>query len=405
MPHRFITSALFFMHFALASHPALAAPSREELSRLAARRLPSVIHDQPTVVPFVLYNGHLYVEVMIDGQGPFNFIFDSGALNVLSPSTAEKLGLSSSGNVEASGTGGTQSATVTKVDLVQIGGASLRDQKFYVVDLPPSVGEGRVVDGLLGFEWLSRFPTRIDYTASTLSFFARGAPELSGSAKPTKLLFRGRLPQIEAKLDGIVGRFSIDTGSNGSLILYPGFATANSLVSRYNAKTEIMSSVGVGGPVYSLTTRAGELSVAGHIIRKPVTFLPRTQTGASADAKTAGNIGSGVLRRFTLTLDYPRSQIYFEPNEAFADTDLADRSGLRVNAAPGGFIVVFVVDGSAAARAGLIKNDVIVAIDGYQASSLDLATLRAKLKGPEGTKVEVALASGKLSTLVLQNIE
>jgi membrane-associated protease RseP (regulator of RpoE activity) len=213
------------------------------------------------------------------------------------------------------------------------------------------------------------------------------------------------LPQIEATVDGIAGRFSLDTGSNGSLILYPGFAKAHSLVSRYRPTTEIMSSVGIGGPVYSLITRAGEFNIGGHSIKRPVTFLPKTPAGASADTKTAGNIGSGILRRFTLTLDYPRAQAYFEPNSMFADPDLADRSGLRVNAAPRGFEVVFVVKGSAAMRAGLAEGDVIVAINGRQASDTDLAAFRMQLKDPPGSKIELALESEKSAILVLEDIE
>jgi predicted aspartyl protease len=382
-----------------------APPTPRAIIDLAASRQVASKDEGQTVVPFVLYSGHIYVDAMINGKGPFHFVFDSGALNVLTPATAQQLGLASSGKVEASGTGGTQSASVTKIDSVAIGNLTMRNQKFYVVDLPPSDGEGRLIDGLIGFDWLSQFRTRIDYSASTLTFYGRQAPQMPGAATPTKLSFRGRLAQVEANLDGITGNFSIDTGSNGSLILYPAFASAHALASRYKAKTEVMSAVGIGGPVYALTTRAGEFIVGGHTVKKPVTFLPKTQTGASADSKISGRIGSGILRRFTVTLDYPRSQAYFEPNAMFTAPDLADRSGLRVNSSAGGFKVVFVVKDSPAMLAGFVKDDIIVTIDGQPASGVDLAALRTQFKGAPGTSVALGLATGKTATLVLQDID
>ena len=358
-----------------------------------------------TVVPFELYSGHIYIDVMLNGKGPFHFVFDSGALNVLAPATAERLGLASAGKVEASGTGGVQTASITKVDRVEIGDRTMRDQRFYVVQFPPAGGEGRVIDGLLGFEWLSQFATRIDYSASTLTFYPTKGLSYAGPAKPTKLHFRGRLAQIDGMVDGLPGRFSVDTGSNGSLILYPKFVDKNALITRYKAKTEVMSAVGIGGPVYSLLTRVGEFGIAGQVVAKPVTYITKARTGASADAETAGNIGSGILRRFTITFDYQGAQAFFEPNAAFKEPDLADRSGIRANLAPNGFKVVFVADGSAAMRSGLMQDDVIVAVNSRPASVIDLASFRSLLKGPAGTKVSIDLASGKSTTLLLSDID
>jgi predicted aspartyl protease len=357
------------------------------------------------VVPFTLYAGHIYVDVTIDGKGPFHIVFDSGALNVLTPATARSLGLASSGKIEAHGTGGVQSASKTRVGSIRIGGVSLRDQIFYVVDLPSPANEGRPIDGLIGFEWLSQFPTRIDYAAATLTFYPRGGFRYAGAAAATRLRFRGRLPQVDGAVDGIAGRFTIDTGSNGSLSLYPAFVAKNGLVARYRATTEVLSAIGVGGPIYALQTRVGALSIAGQSVTRPVTFLARVRSGAAMDADTAGNIGSGVLRRFTLTLDYPRSLVYFEPNAAFAEPDLADRSGLRLEVVPAGFRIVYVVKDSAGMLAGLKADDVIVAIDGRPAAGSDITAFRSRLKGAAGTAIPIGMEGGRTATITLKEID
>jgi len=102
--------------------------------------------------------------------------------------------------------------------------------------------------------------------------------------------------------------------------------------------------------------------------------------GALSHAAPAGNIGSGVLKRFTVTFDYAGRRIIFEPNARTAQADAYDRSGLWINAAEGGYRVDAVVAGSPAAQAGLSIGDLIVAVDGKPASTLPLADLRDLLR-------------------------
>src|SRR5690348_8531699 len=45
------------------------------------------------VVPFELVDDRIFVKVRLNGQGPFNFIFDTGSGAVLRPELARQLGL------------------------------------------------------------------------------------------------------------------------------------------------------------------------------------------------------------------------------------------------------------------------------------------------------------------------
>lgn len=350
---------------------------------------------QSIEVPFSLASEHIYVDVEINGKGPFHFIFDTGAVNILTPWTAKQLSLAVDGKVEANGTGGVQDAGETKVESTSIAGVTLHDQRFYIVDLPSADTVGKRVDGLIGYGWLSEIPTRIDYAASKLTFHQTKEFRYQGPARATPLFFRGTRPQIDASVDGITGRFTVDTGSSGSLILFPGFVDKNDLAAKYHAKTEIISAVGVGGPVYSLLARAKSLQLGGTTIDNPVTYLSRARTGAAADGKTAGSVGFGVLRRFNITFDYANAKAYFEANAAVSEPDLADRSGLRIDAVPGGFKVVFVAKDSPGMRAGLSAGDVILSVDGKPAEEIGLLKFRASLKGAIGTKIALGLTGDK----------
>jgi hypothetical protein len=53
--------------------------------------------------------------------------------------------------------------------------------------------------------------------------------------------------------------------------------------------------------------------------------------GAFADRYTGGNIGGGVLKRFTVTFDYGRKLMILEPNADYAAAEPYDRSGMCCN--------------------------------------------------------------------------
>jgi C-terminal processing protease CtpA/Prc len=125
-------------------------------------------------------------------------------------------------------------------------------------------------------------------------------------------------------------------------------------------------------------------------VKAPVGLLELGERGASAATQTAGNLGSGLLKRFTLTLDYPNQVLYLEPNANFSKPDVFDRSGLWVmNAADGSCEVKDVVKDGPGAKAGLQAGDRILAINGAKLSSTRIAELRDKLKQPAGTKVKL----------------
>jgi predicted aspartyl protease len=364
------------------------------VSGLAALLLysPAFAQTAPVEVPFHLRSGHVVIDLSLNGEGPFHFIFDTGALNVLSPAAARRLNLAVKNNVEAKGTGGTQGGGSTKVDAVRLGALTLSNQTFYVLDLPVGAAEDGRIDGLIGFEWLSRFPTRFDYEASKLTLYpGKDGAGYAGPARAIPLRFRGRTPQIDGAIDGLPGRFTLDTGSNGSLTLSAPFSEKHALATRYHARTRVMSAVGVGGPVYALMARADRLEMGDVTADRPVTYLSQQTTGTSAQKDTAGNIGYGVLRRFNILFDYPASRVYFEPNSHWGEPDLADRSGLRLESADGAFAVMFVAENSPGMAAGIRVGDRIRAVDGVASSALTLAGVRDQLKGPLGARISMTL--------------
>jgi hypothetical protein len=347
-------------------------------------------------IPFELMNNHIYVDARVNGR-PLHIILDTGGFNALTPSTAQAMGLEPEGSFQARGTGEKlESFGLTRVQEVQVGGATVRNQVFYVMpfrDLEKV--EGVPLAGLVGFEVFKRFVVRIDYTARQVTLLLPDAFKAPAGATVVPFTFDEMTPQVEGKLDGIPGRFTIDTGSRSSLSVNGPFAKAHGLSEKPGRKIEALAGWGVGGGGRGLVTRAGLLELGDVRVPAPIASIAFQQRGSSTDTYLAGNVGGGILRRFTVTFDYGRQKIYFEPNASYNQEDVWDRSGLWLNRADEGYRVEDVVADSPAAAAGLKVGDLVLSVNGRKATELPLAEAREILKGAPGTRVRLQVKSGE----------
>lgn len=269
-----------------------------------------------TTIPFELLNNHIYVDVQLNGKGSYKAIFDTGGMNVITPATANRLGVVSEGALQARGVGEkSEDAGIAKAAELRLGEAVINDQQMFVFPLQEmDKVEGFEFGGIVGYEILKRFVARIDYAASRLTLLRPEAFTPPSGAVAVPFTFREHMPQVEGTIDGIPGKFTIDTGSRSSLDLHGPFAERNGLKEKYAPKLEAVTGWGVGGPLRSAVARAGILDLGGVKIDRPVARMALASKGAFADPYVAGNVGSGLLRRFTVTFDYGKQILYLEPN-------------------------------------------------------------------------------------------
>ena len=144
------------------------------------------------------------------------------------------------------------------------------------------------------------------------------------------------------------------------------------------------------------------LELGGVKVPLPLTEIALSEKGAFADRYVAGNVGGGVLKRFTITFDYPRQRLFLRPNGLFDRADNYDRAGFWLNKEEGAFRVMDVVQESPADRAGIAVGDEITALDGEAASGLLLSDVRQKLRdGAPGTQVRLAVRRGEAERTVV----
>jgi len=351
-----------------------------------------------TTVPFELLNNHIYVEVKLNDEGPFWMLCDTGGANIVTPELARKLGLKSEGALQGRGVGEkSEDVGLAKMKSLQVGDATLSSQVFAVYPMESfSAVEGIPINGLIGYEVFRRFVVRVDYEHHVITLMVPSAFAYKGEGTVVHFQFNAHIPQVDGAIDGIEGKFDIDTGSRASLDLLGPFVEKHDLVAHYGAKLEAVTGWGVGGAARSLVTRAKVLRLGQVEVHAPVTELSLQKKGAFVNPYVAGNVGAGVLKRFNITFDYPHQQLIFERNANYDKPDVFDRSGMWLNQSGESFAVMDVIAGGPAATAGIKIRDKILAIDGRPAGQLSLPAIREQFKSqPPGTRLRLAIQSGE----------
>jgi hypothetical protein len=365
--------------------------------------------DRTTTVPFKFINNHMYVEVRLNGNS-YEFLFDTGGRNVITPTTARELGLTTQGALQGAGVGEkSEDVGLTKVAHVGIGSAHLDDQAFVVIALE-SFGavEGRPITGIVGYEVFKRFIVRTDYERQLITLADAASFEYSGSGTRVPFTFGDTDPVVTGEIDGLEGAFTLDTGSRASLDLSSPFVARHDLVKHWDAHFQGVSGWGAGGAARGYFARAKMFLLGGIPVPDPVVGLSEQHKGSESDIYVAGNVGAGILKRFNIVWDYPHLQIFFERNRNYEERDVFDRAGLWVNLGSHGFVVVDVIGGGPAESAGLEADDEIVSVDGRLAGGdLSLTEFRRQEKGVPGTSLVLNVLRGTKSlriTLVLRDL-
>lgn len=160
-------------------------------------------------------NGRVIAPVIVNGEGPFPFIVDTGAnRSVLSHQLAQRLGLTPSGQGDVHSIEGVQVAPMVSVSSLSYGGVSLHNSSL------PLLGGGMMAGqlGVLGVDGMAGKRLRMDFDARCIEIVPSAtARPLRGWAQIRGELRFGHLVVVPGQVAGVDTNVLIDTGSDVSL--------------------------------------------------------------------------------------------------------------------------------------------------------------------------------------------
>jgi len=200
----------------------------------------------------------------------------------------------------------------------------------------------------------------------------------------------GTDPQFACSIDGVPTTCTLDTGARNALSFYTPFVEAHPSVVPAKLTALGVNGFGVGGGNVGRLGRVQTLSFGGLTLSNLVGDYTTEGGGALELPFLGANIGGEVLKRFILTLDYRKLTVTLTPNSAFDLPDYWDRSGVfLINT--GAVTIMDVRPATPAARAGLVKGDAIVSVNG--SSGLSLREVRDLFRSKPGTVEHLVVKS------------
>ena len=317
-------------------------------------------------VPAQFIREAVFIPLHINRKGPCLFLLNStGAGSSIDPDRAAELGIAD------------LQSPVISLSGVEVSLAALPS----VADKDFASRVGRPYEGTLGNDFLASLVAELDYDRRTVRLYDPATYRYGGSGASFPTDAASGIPVIHAKFTvggkTLEGDFAVNTALDAPVRIFRKYAEARSLLSSH--LTTIRATDDPAEDSDALVLRLKYFQIGPFVVQMPLAELFRASAPPKAEARFAGEIGAGMLRRFIVTFDAPHHRIVLDANRRFRDPDREDMSGLSVIATGRNlrrFEVVQVWPGTPGADAGVQKGDVIAGVDEEPAADLTLADLR-----------------------------
>ena len=354
------------------------------------------------VIPFEMANRHILIKVSINNSAPLWFIFDTGDKVAIVDSTrARALGLNLQGevNIGGAGEGSLKGAYVREASLNVIGVQGHPQPVALTLPLAGMAPKfGHDIDGIIGADFIKEFVVEIDYEARVMRLHNKEKFVYSGAGEILPVSFiNGGHPTIPAEItvagrEPLKGKFMIDVGSGGSLMLNRPFVEQENLLAATPKTIKLIGAGGAGGKVAARVGRLRALTIGKLQIDEPVTAFSEDRGGAFGNSQTHGNIGYQILSKFKIFLDYGRERMILEPNASFRNPIGPASPGVAIVAEGSDyrmFRITELLEDSPATEAGLKEGDIVMSVDGRRAAELNLTMLHELFEKPTPRKLSV----------------
>lgn len=358
------------------------------------------------VMPFTQVNHLIIMPVSINGGPELNFLFDTGVKsNILfSKSIGDQLGLSYSRKLNLIGADGQTVLTASvsannRIDLGEVEGIL---QAILVLNddfLELEKVLGIPVYGVIGYEFFKYNPIKIDYDYSRLTFYKTSAfrwrpfgyrtmgIELDDN-KPyvVSTIKQANGPDLKAKL-------LVDTGANHSLLLNRE-ASEEIVLPELALQSDLGRSL--GGDLFGYIGRVDRLTFGSLNFRRVITSYPDETEFSNIILGTGrlGSLGSELLSRMKLILDYPRQRILYKKSTSFSQPFSYDMSGITVrllDIEEGRVYISQIKEDSPAYQAGARQFDEIFSINNVPIFFWKLQDINELFRSEEGRQIELGI--------------
>jgi predicted aspartyl protease len=320
----------------------------------------------PVSVPAEIADHVIYVNVMVNGRGPFRVMVDTGcSVTLVSPELAEAVGAIAADPEEnfvvaQNGLGDPTDVQRVVLGSIDLGGVRFEDVLAAVSDSfdELSVIHGRRVDGALGFPLFQDLFLGLDFPNHRVLLGSQWPTNLPAIRASLPVVEHADVPYVKVQVQGRSIDVMIDTGANHALHL--PFDLASSLQWKVEPRAgPLMAVVGETGREW-IGRLAGSLLLGGVQQVEPTAVI------------TSGppSLGLRSLESFCVIFHQSENMVWLCGPGTAPIVPAAERSiGLSLYSDPGGWRVAGVIPGSPAEDAHLAAGALVTEVEGRPAMS------------------------------------
>lgn len=384
----FLTAVTLF----LAGISPVAATAQEEFIEPPSRLV--------TTVPFIQLTGGIIIMQAKLGDFPdtLNFVLDTGSSGIsLDSATASYLGLKPEPTDKTiRGIAGIKNVSFLYNQKLKFPGLTIDSLNFHINDYSILTAVyGEQIDGIIGYAVLSRYILKIDYDSVNVSFWTRGTiryPRGGYLLHPSinQLVTQPLRVKDESTINS---RFLFDLGAGLCMLYSRDFDEDSSFIAK-KRKRYIKQGEGLGGKVDMELTLVKEIKIGPYRFRSVPVFIFDDEFNVTSYPQMGGLLGNDIMRRFNVTLNYAKSEIYIVPNKHYNEPFDYSYCGMELYLVNGKIVVGDVAKGSPAEEAGLKEGDEVVAVN--KNFSQNLNQYKVALQTPNEKVKLILIRDGKL---------
>ena len=366
-------------------------------------------------IPFEIVGSYVIIKARINDSSTLNLILDSGIRNTIITElmTGDKISLNYSDVRELMGLGGGEhlEAYASNSNTLRIGKLKLDYKTVYVLKndvFNLSKHTGTKINGLIGVDLFQNYTVEIDYTHKRIRFYdpktmslPKGYGMLPINIEAQKMFVELSVIQSDSTRKQV--RMLIDTGAE----LNAWFQTYTKESVELPAKW-VQGTIGEGfnGIITGKYGHISQICFGEFCLKNPIVSFPDSAAIKEiiSVSKRDGTIGSQLLSRFNLYIDYPQKKIYFKPNENFNNRYAYNVAGIEIIQISPNINLVEVLDvwaNSPAAIAGVQKGDQIFEINGSIAFDMTMGEIRKLFETPSKRPLRMTLMRNNKQFMVV----